>query len=163
MNSLMNQKMVLIPSAELKTLVKRCGLLQHLCSHISINCCTSVLTVDWKNATHILSSLKWSWRASSLQPLTIWLVCQLLLSSHCSQLHRCIRPVYRTPEHLGPPADQPLPCKSQLIYYHWQTATTATTLHFTADNKLPTTCGISSAPQTCLWFVVTLISHASNR
>lgn len=56
-----------------------------------------------------------------------------------------------TPEHLSPPAHQPLPCKSPLIYYHWQTGTTP---HYTASNKLSTTCGIRSVSQRPLCSVV---------
>lgn len=68
--------------------------------------------------------------ASSLQPLTHWpwtAVCQLLPSSHLTA----------TPVHLcslsnpwKPPVDRPLPCKSPLIYYHWQTGTTLTSSQY---------------------------------
>lgn len=95
--------------------------------------------------------MKLTRRASLLQPLTAWpwaAVCQLLPSS---QLQWWRHPVYLTPEHLGPPAHQPLPCKSPLIYYRWQTGTTP---HYTASNKLSTTCGIRSVSQRPLCSIV---------
>lgn len=61
---------------------------------------------------------------------------------HTWQLDQSTCSVYLIPENLSPPGDQSLPCKSSLIYYHWQTSIT---LHYTAGNKL-LICGFPQSP-----------------